>query len=75
MSIQPIVKHGVGQKKKGGTITISSEETEEAFIVTVADDGVGFDADVVITSVIGEGTTAKVIIPKSKGSAADKDQG
>ncbi|MCR5625752.1 MAG: hypothetical protein K6F99_00390 [Lachnospiraceae bacterium] len=106
LSIQPIVentvKHGVGQKKKGGTITISSEETEEAFIVTVADDGVGFDtnaprkedgrshigientrkrlkdlcnADVVITSVIGEGTTARVIIPKSKDSDAEKDQG
>ncbi|MBQ4247620.1 MAG: histidine kinase [Ruminococcus sp.] len=102
LSIQPIVenavKHGVGQKKKGGTITISSEETEEAFTVTIADDGVGFDtnaprkedgrshigientrkrlkdlcnADVVITSVIGEGTTARVIIPKDKGSDAD----
>ena len=102
LSIQPIVenavKHGVGQKKKGGTITISSEETGDAFIVTVADDGVGFDADaprkedgrshigientrkrlkdlcnadVVITSVIGEGTTARVIIPKDKGSDAD----
>lgn len=102
LSIQPLVenavKHGVGQKKKGGTVTISSAETDEAFIVTVADDGAGFDpnapgkedgrshigmenvrkrlkdlckADVVITSVIGEGTTAKVIIPKRTDSEPD----
>ena len=49
LSVQPLVenavKHGVGMKKKGGTVTISTRETEDAFIVTVSDDGVGFDVN------------------------------
>lgn len=95
LSIQPLVenavKHGVGQKKKGGTVTIATRETEDAFEVIVSDDGVGFDvnapkkkdgrshvgmentrkrlkdlcgAEVITTSVIGEGTTTRVILPK-----------
>lgn len=47
LSIQPLVenavKHGVGMKKKGGTVTISTRETENAFEVIISDDGVGFD--------------------------------
>ena len=47
LSVQPLVenavKHGVGMKKKGGTVTISTRETETAFEVTISDDGVGFD--------------------------------
>lgn len=47
LSVQPLVenavKHGVGMKKKGGTVTISTAETDTAFIVTISDDGVGFD--------------------------------
>ena len=96
LSVQPLVenavKHGVGMKEDGGTVTISTRETDENFEIIVSDDGVGFDtsevkndgrshvgmentkrrlkdmcnADVVITSVIGEGTTAKIIIPKTK---------
>ena len=96
LSVQPLVenavKHGVGMKEDGGTVTISTHETDENFEIIVSDDGVGFDtsevkndgrshigmentkrrlkdmcnADVVITSVIGEGTTAKIIIPKIK---------
>ena len=100
LSIQPLVenavKHGVGMKKEGGTVTIATRETDTTYEVIVSDDGVGFDAeevknrqksksdgrshvgmenikkrlhdqcgaDVVIKSVVGEGTTAKVIIPK-----------
>jgi sensor histidine kinase YesM len=95
LSIQPLVensvKHGVGQKKKGGTVTISTRETETAFEVIISDDGVGFDvnapkkndgrshvgmentkkrlkdlcgAEVITESVIGEGTTTRVILPK-----------
>ena len=49
LSIQPLVenavKHGVGQKKKGGTVTISTRDTENAFEVIVSDDGVGFDVN------------------------------
>ena len=47
LSIQPLVenavKHGVGMKKKGGTVTIATRETEEAYEVVISDDGVGFD--------------------------------
>ena len=96
LSIQPLVenavKHGVGMKEDGGTVKISTRETETAYEVVIEDDGVGFDvneqkddgrshvgmentkkrlrdmcgAQVVITSVIGEGTTARVILPKEE---------
>ena len=97
LSIQPLVenavKHGVGMKDDGGTMKISTRETDDAFEVIIEDDGVGFDttaertddgrshigmentkkrlkdmcgADVVITSTVGEGTTARVIIPKKE---------
>ena len=96
LSVQPLVenavKHGVGMKDDGGTVTIASRETDDSFEVIVSDDGVGFDvnevkddgrshvgmentkrrlkdmcnAEVVITSTVGEGTTAKIIIPKVK---------
>lgn len=97
LSIQPIVenavKHGVGMAEDGGTVTISTKETDDAYEVIISDDGVGFDtnapkpddgrthigmentkkrlkdlcgAEVIITSEIGTGTTARVIIPKKK---------
>lgn len=47
LSIQPLVenavKHGVGMKKKGGTVTIATDETDEYYEVIISDDGVGFD--------------------------------
>lgn len=50
LTLQPIVenavRYGVTQREEGGTIKISSEETEEAFIICVEDDGVGFDTHV-----------------------------
>lgn len=78
-------------KKYGGTVKISTRETDAGYEVVVSDDGVGFDpeapkkddgrthvgmentkkrlkdmcgADIVIESRVGEGTTARVIIPK-----------
>ncbi|MBQ1904261.1 MAG: histidine kinase, partial [Ruminococcus sp.] len=100
LSIQPLVenavKHGVGMKDDGGTVRISTRETDDAFEVIIEDDGVGFDvnapkmddgrshvgmentkrrlkemcdADIIITSKVGEGTTARVIIPKKEGKA------
>jgi len=49
LSIQPIVenavKHGIGQKEGGGTITISVREDISDFIVIVSDDGVGYNAE------------------------------
>ncbi len=50
LSVQPIVenaiKHGVCKKKDGGTVRISSFETGEHYIVSVVDDGTGFDITV-----------------------------
>ena len=97
LSIQPIVenavKHGVGMKDDGGTVTIATRETDDSYEVIVTDDGIGFDmnapkkndgrshvgmentkkrlkdmcsAEIIITSEIGKGTTARVIIPKDK---------
>lgn len=47
LTIQPIVenaiKHGVLKKLEGGTVTIAARETAEAYVVTIRDDGVGFD--------------------------------
>lgn len=49
LSIQPIVenavKHGTGAKLDGGTVRIATREEEGAFVVTVTDDGVGFDPE------------------------------
>ena len=96
LSIQPLVenavKHGVGMKEEGGTVKISTRETDDAYEVIIEDDGVGFDpdeikddgrshvgmentkkrlrdmcgADVTITSAVGKGTTARIVIPKRK---------
>ena len=104
LSIQPLVenavKHGVGMKKGGGTVKISSVRTDSGFEVIISDDGVGFDtnapkkddgrthvgmentkrrlkemcgADVVITSEVGKGTTARVIIPDKKEDNGNED--
>lgn len=47
MTLQPIVenavRYGVMKREEGGTVRIKSLETEEHYIVTVEDDGVGFD--------------------------------
>ena len=49
LSIQPLVenavKHGVGMKEDGGTVKISTRETETAYEVVIEDDGVGFDVN------------------------------
>ena len=49
LSIQPLVenavKHGVGMKKQGGTVTIATRETEEDYRIIISDDGVGFDME------------------------------
>ncbi len=49
LSVQPLVenavKHGVGQKIGGGTVTIHTTETEKEYIIRVTDDGVGFIED------------------------------
>lgn len=47
LSVQPLVenaiKHGVCKKEEGGTVWITSYETETDYRVMIRDDGVGFD--------------------------------
>lgn len=47
LSVQPIVenaiKHGVTKKLEGGTVTVTTAEDDSFYIITVVDDGVGFD--------------------------------
>jgi len=48
LTIQPLVenavKHGIKGSDNGcGTVTIRTEETENSYMITVADDGTGFD--------------------------------
>lgn len=97
LSVQPLVenavKHGVGMKEDGGTVTIATREEDDCFKVIITDDGVGFDttkpiradgrshvgmenvrqrlkelcdADVIIESEIGVGTSATIRIPKKE---------
>ncbi len=94
LTLQPLVenavRHGIMMRDEGGTLTIRTEETADAYIVTVSDDGVGFlpesppqdggthigiqnvrkrlqtmcRGSLNITSVLGEGTVAAVVLPK-----------
>ncbi len=47
LTLQPIVenavRHGLTKKDGGGTLTIKSEEISDAILITVSDDGTGFD--------------------------------
>ena len=47
LSLQPIVenaiKHGILNRIEGGTLTIRTFETDDAYVVRIIDDGVGFD--------------------------------
>ncbi len=49
LTLQPIVenavRYGVTKREAGGTIVISAEEQADAFVVTVRDDGVGYDPE------------------------------
>jgi len=47
LTMQPIVenavKHGIGKKEGGGTITIATKKTESGYQIIIQDDGVGYD--------------------------------
>jgi len=49
LTIQPLaenaVKHGIGRKDGGGTLTITTSSEDGAWVVRVEDDGVGFDPE------------------------------
>ena len=52
LTIQPIVenaiKHGLMKLQNGGTIRVTSYETETDYCVSVVDDGAGFDTGLLI---------------------------
>jgi len=94
LTMQPIVenaiKHGIGKKEGGGSVSISTKETDSGYMIIVSDNGAGFEQDKInddgqqhiginnvrlrlsaqcggsleIESKPGEGTIAKIIIPK-----------
>lgn len=98
LTLQPIVenavKHGICKKLEGGTIKISTEKKGRDHIITITDNGTGFEidkalndgkphvgiqnvnerlksmvkAEMEITSLIGIGTTVKIIIPGERKS-------
>lgn len=45
MIVENAIKHGITQKEGGGTVTIITEELEDAHRITISDDGVGFDTE------------------------------
>lgn len=49
LSLQPLVenavKHGITKKNAGGTVKISTYQTDTSYIIEVIDDGVGFDSE------------------------------
>ncbi|MEG2687211.1 MAG: histidine kinase [Christensenellaceae bacterium] len=49
LTVQPLVenavKHGVLRRKNGGVITISTQNLDGWYEITIADDGVGFDVN------------------------------
>lgn len=50
LSVQPLVenaiKHGLMGLESGGTVTVSTYETDKDYCVSVVDDGVGFDTSI-----------------------------
>lgn len=49
LTVEPLVEnaviHGIGTLESGGVITISSRKTDDGYMVTVEDNGVGFDVE------------------------------
>lgn len=47
LTVQPLVenavRHGVSKKETAGTVRIATRETEEAYEITISDDGMGFE--------------------------------
>ena len=45
MLVENAIKHGITKKYGGGTVNISTEKIDNNVVITVQDDGLGFDAD------------------------------
>ncbi len=54
LTLQPMVenavRHGINQKRAGGTVRIRAEEKGGGYLITVADDGIGCDLDAALKS-------------------------
>ena len=51
LTIQPLVenavKHGIGGKEDGGTVTVSTRNHGDCVMILISDNGIGFDPDAV----------------------------
>jgi sensor histidine kinase YesM len=47
-SVENAIKHGLMKLQKGGTIRVVSYETEDEYLISVEDDGVGFDTNALL---------------------------
>ena len=45
MLVENAIKHGITKKYQGGTVTISAEKIGKTAVITIRDNGVGFDAN------------------------------
>lgn len=45
MMVENAIKHGITKREFGGTVDVSSKETEDEYVIVVKDDGVGFDME------------------------------
>ncbi|MDY3867869.1 MAG: histidine kinase, partial [Pyramidobacter sp.] len=54
LTVEPLVenaiRHGVMQRRSGGCVAISTAQSSTHYIISVADDGVGFDTDTISSS-------------------------
>jgi len=59
LTMQPIVenavKHGIGKKEGGGTVTISTKETEDNYLIIITDDGIGFEQEKIANGIYPKG--------------------
>jgi len=49
MIVENAVRHGITKREEGGTVTIRTQETATDVVITVTDDGVGFDINEIKT--------------------------
>lgn len=49
LTLQPLVenaiKHGISLKENGGTVTLKTERVDNDILISIIDDGIGFDVD------------------------------
>ncbi len=81
ITVQPIVenavRYGVGKKEDGGTITISTEENNNEYLIIISDDGAGFDQNMLLTderSHIGINSVKQRLLTQCGGSLSIKSE-